>query len=895
MWRRPARDTSGQVVYDALPPSGTEMKTTAYKEEEIERPQRSRPKHSWVWIIFTQFLGLLWVAPIVYLLYLNFSSFIIGPSVWCPRRHCPADPLASDAVGRAQRFDKHDHNTLGALQFVAKALELWFIFVACALLYNIVMTLASREHGLPVGLLTSPVEFADPRSLIDTVRAAIGSRHQRSASISTGSKLILAVFIFFVAFMCLIVNIMGPAVAVLVIPTLQWVNLPKNASHTLLNFQIDDLPVNRSDGGFVFPNCYVENITARAYSCNANAYAASLDTWVDAAVASGSQEVDQNNNTMYNGISPEGRVFFTFNVTNNITEVAWVPNRQVLREISSDLDLFTDASLAASAPDKKYTYQRYVPLNDTFYTNQTLVETPTSDFAPYLNSLQTILKRQGPVAGAFGNVYIPTTVSLIDLGPYKWVRCFEGYYSKIPGPDKYNNDTTYTKCLRLGQDWDPTYQIANFSVYGDVYGDTEKATVQVYFSDKATYLAENLNSTVLDACRPSSSSAENTKICPWDTIFDDPQYLPNDPDPLRTNLITLELQMPDKYSGQYIVLEAVTYLYNATYTLDTSPVSNPNFLVQVDGVPDPSIAGLRPVTVDPDWLLAAWSVDHDGALFQDRSASNNLIRGLEAFFSQTPFKDTSDEASNASSSSYSSFTDAARTRSANDASQTDSEATFTDAEASRTSLPTSTTGGNNKRQVESAVASTISSAATSAYPSISYIPATIATTTVAVRPDNYENEQYNDNFYEVSTYSSDYQAPLALTNFIYFSFLQSLSMVTFNKTNVTAPGPKHEDLAHPTLSYWAMVHVWRFGIDSRTSKFGVAVASVGCLVVLVSTIVGLLVRRRQRSLTELIVAAIEHKHMGELDHAGGDGELAARFRYKIQEDQSDGRVRFVPL
>ncbi|KAG6988936.1 hypothetical protein G7Y79_00067g095510 [Physcia stellaris] len=890
MWRRPARDTSGQVVYDALPPSGTEMKTTAYKEEEIEKPQRTSPKHSWGWIIVTQFLGLLWVAPVIYLLYLNFSSFIIGPSVWCPRGHCPADPLASDAVGRAQRFDKHDHNTLGALQFVAKALELWFIFVACALLYNIVMTLASREYGLPVGLLTSPVEFADPRSLVDTVRSAIGSRHQRSASISTGSKFLLAIFIAFVAFMCLIVNLMGPAVAVLVIPTLQWVNLPKNASHTLLSFQIDDLPVNRSDGGFVFPNCYTVDIEDRRYSCNADAYAASLDTWVDAAVASGSQIVDSNNNTMYDGISPEGRVFFTFNVTNNITQVAWVPNRQVLRELSSDLDLFTDASLAASASDKKYIKQSTVwnehteDSNYTFFTNQTKVETPTSDFAPYINSLQTILKRQGPVAGAFGNVYSPTTVSQKELGGNKWVRCFGGYWSILPGPDKYNDDATYTKCLRLGEGWDSTYHLANFSVYGD----TSSATVYVYFSDRSTYLAEGLNSTVLNACHPNSPSITDDENCSWDSLFDDTQYLPKDPDALRTNLITVELQMPKKYPGQYIVLEAVTYLYNATYTLDTSPVSNPNFLVQVDGVPDPSIAGLQPVVVDPDWLLAAWSVDHDGALFSNRSASSNLIRGLEAFFSQTSFEDSSDEASNDYTSSYSSLTHATRTRSAAEASQTGLEATSTDVtEASRTRSPTSTTDRNNKRQVD-----TTSSTATSTFPSTSY---TAATTTVAVRPDNYENVEYNDNFYDASSDSSAVKAPDDLTNFIYFSFLQSLSMVTFNKTNVTAPGPKHEDLAHPTLSYWAMVHVWGYGIDSRTSKFGVAVTSVGCVVVLASTIVGLLVRRRQRSLTEIIVAAIEHKHMGELDHAGGDGELAARFRYKIQEDPSDGRVRFVPL
>ena len=43
------------------------------------------------------------------------------------------------------------------------------------------------------------------------------------------------------------------------------------------------------------------------------------------------------------------------------------------------------------------------------------------------------------------------------------------------------------------------------------------------------------------------------------------------------------------------------------------------------------------------------------------------------------------------------------------------------------------------------------------------------------------------------------------------------------------------------------------------------------------------------------MAAIEHQHRGELDHANGDGDIAARFRYKIQEDQMDGRVRFVPI
>ena len=893
LWRRTATGQGGQE-YDPLPPAGIARKTTAYKEEEIGGPDRTRPKHSWLWIAVTQLLGALWLAPIIYLLYLNFTNYVIGPSVWCPRGHCRADPLASDAVGRAQRFDKHDHNTLGALQFVAKALELWFIFIACALIYHITMLLASSQHGLPVGLLTSPVEFADPRSLIDTIRSAAGSRHQRSGTISAAAKVKVSIFIFFVAFMCLIVNIMGPAVAVLVIPTLQWVNLPKNASHTLQAFHLDNVPESRSDGDVIFPMCSAQNISERKYSCTADAYAASLDAWVDNAVASDSQMVDENNGTMYNGISPEGRVFFTFNVTNNVTnQVAWVPNRQMLREISSDLDLFTDASQAANSPDRQYIYEvaavndQTEASNDTFYTDETVVDTPTKDFSAYINSLQTILKRQGPIAGALGNVYIPTNASLQTIGPYKWVRCFEGYYAYLPGLEDHNDDPSYTKCLKLGTGWDSTYEIANFTVFGD----SSFALVQVYFSDKATYLSKDLDPDLLDACGVNSSLT-GSKRCPWDTIFDD-DHLSGDMNNLRTNLITVEVTMPVGYPYDYFVLEAVTYAYNATYTLDTSPVSNPNYMVQIDGVPDPQAVGMEPVAVDPDWLLAAWSVDYDGELYSNRSVATNLIRGLEALFSGTSFDDEDDSASNNYTSAYNSFSDTATHFPTSDAAATEAQATESSVFSNvvQTSSPTSATDEFNKRQAEAAT-TTAAPTLAEATPVYSFTSVTI---TSAVRPDDHENTNYNDDFYDQSSYSSVEKAPIDLQNFIYFSFIQSLSMVDFDQATNSTPNNDPQEPDHPTLHYWAMVHVWAFGLDSRTSKFGVAVASLGGLIVIASTLLGLLVRRKQRSLTELIVAAIEHQHRGELDHANGDGEVAARFRYKVHEDENDGRVRFVPI
>ena len=884
---REAANTQNSQVYQPVPPTEY-YKTATYKEEEIQKPPR-RPKHSWASIIFTQVCGFLWIVPVAYLMYLNWSKYVIGPSAWCPRGNCEADPLAKDAVGKAQRYDKHDHNTLGALQFVAKALELWFIFVAGLLLYNVTMLLAAGNHGLPIGLLTSPVEFADPRSLIDTIRAANRSRHQRTTSVSIGSKFILGSFILLVAFMCLIVNLMGPAVAVLVLPTLQWVELEKNASHSLKTFHLGDMPESRVDDGMngtVFPNCGEEWIRYRMFSCTDGAYAASLDTWVDATVAGNRQIVSYNNNTMWNGVSPEGRVFFTFNFTNNITDVAWAPNRQMLREISSDLDLFLDANSAAQSSDGQYVEQYVAETNDpTLMLDKTTVSTVTDDYKPYINSLQTLLKRQGPIAGALGNVYFPSNYSFTTLGDYKWVRCFEGYSSYLPGLDKFNGEASYTKCLKLGTDWSPTYQLSNFSVVGD----NASASVNIYFSDKATYLAEGLDPKLLNACRTNSSSATG-ELCPWETIFDD-DHLPDYMGAMRSNLLTVELTMPIEYPGQYVVLEAVTYVYNGTYTLDTSPVSNPNYLVQVDGLPDIAMAGLKPVTVDPDWLLAAWSVDYDGTLYANRSAATNLIRGLEAYFSNTAFSEQGSGGNYDYTSSYASYFATASAEPGDNlpSSTLGTFATETEFPSSvfsdflQSSIPTETSG-LFKRQ-ESITSAVPTPTSTSSVTSI-----------LPVRPDDYENSDYNDGWYGASVNTDDpEQGPDDLVTFIYFSYLQALSMVSFDKNNLTAPNTDPHDTEHPTLNYWAQVHVWAYGLDSRTSKFGFAVAAAGCLCVIASTIMGMFVRRRQRSLTELIVAAIEHKHQGELDHANGDDALAARFRYRIQEDQTDGRVRFQPL
>ena len=130
--------------------------------------------------------------------------------------------LSDNAIQRMHQLDQNDHNALGALQFVAKALEVWFVFVATSLVYNVAMIVASRAGGLPIGYLMIHLEFTDLRNLIDPL---LWTTPYPSARTIVGKRRLmfkLYDFAVFAAFMCILANLMGPATAVLVLPTLQY-------------------------------------------------------------------------------------------------------------------------------------------------------------------------------------------------------------------------------------------------------------------------------------------------------------------------------------------------------------------------------------------------------------------------------------------------------------------------------------------------------------------------------------------------------------------------------------------------------------------------------------------------------------------------------------------------
>lgn len=719
----------------------TERSTSSFsKEEIIPRPRRQVGK-SWVWTIISQLLGLAWLAPTTILLIFHFKNHIIGASAWCPTGKCSADPLGRTAIRRAQALDEYDHNTLGALQFVAKALEVWFVFIATSLVYNVTIMLASSGNGLPIGFLMKHVEFTDLRMLFDKLLWTTPTSPTPTMSGKRLSAVALYLFAFFAAFMCILANLMGPATAVLVLPTLQWIDTPTQVEQKFHKTGLGDRPM----GDSVFPNCSDATLAARKYSCNADAYAASLDSLVDSSGAN----LDQFylNPLGYGGenaITQELGLSFAFNTTEDTNFVTWAPNRQVLRGLNNDLSTFVNITRG----------QPFDQASDQLYNN----------------SLQTILKRSGPIIGIRGNIYMAQNVSVTNVAHDKQVRCFDGWQ-----PSPYSDDY-YTKCIRVGTGWNVVDASANFAVR-DVKSAIKVADVDIYFSDKVAYFNSTYNPGSIPLACLANGSVPSNSHCDWDRIFS-PSNLPDSLANMSSNILTLQFGMPNEPATQQLLIELAVHNNFSTYSLDTSPSSNPFSMIQVPDITD-LVLGKHAV-VHPDWVLAAWSVDQNGFLTQDRAAASALVRSMKRGLTSS----TSDSALKA----------------------------FTD-----------------------------------------------------------------------------------LFFIGFFSALQAMSMVEYEYTAAgplaVTDDPKHQPLFHR----YATIHVWAFGNTSRTSRLGVVVVIAGMTCVLIRTLLLLIMPTRQRSTTELVVAALEHQPQGEFAGIRHDDEKAtARVRYAMGEDDS-GRFRYWPV
>ncbi|KAI4172656.1 MAG: hypothetical protein LQ343_003396 [Gyalolechia ehrenbergii] len=575
------------ILYQPL--SGYSPSPDAHPAAPASSPRqqgRGRVFRHWL----SQILSLLWLAPIITLLYLNFSRLVIGASVWCPGGNCNAESTTDGAIKRAQQLDRNDHDTNGALQFVAKSLEVWFMFVATGLLYDTGLLFARKGRGLPVGYLLNHLEFTDLRYIFNPLLWTSPWPHSHSVLEKRVRIIKLYIFALLTALLTILANLMGPATAVLVLPTLQWIDTPHVMHQTFNGTSVMYVP--QTDD--VFYNCNASQLSARNYSCTLEWYGPGLDAQAAQGIASVKQAYTSNGSVLW-GVSQEEALQFAYNGSQGI--LTWIANRQVLREMSPEF-LKTIGSFSAldppEYPDKRYN-----------------------------NSLQTILQHQGPSLGVQSNCY-SGNITDFELDDDRWVRCYTGW--------TFDNDAYYTKCLRLGQGFNNTGWYAQFNLWIVDPDVSEYQTgVGVYFADKAAYYneTEDFGSGIREC-------VEQNKDCKWDSVFDSAQ-LPPELTNTSVNVGVVSYQVPGtpENSTNRVWCDHVTYLSFPTYSVDTGIQSNPQNLVTLNDLPGNATA---PQLVSPDWFLAAWSVDNGGIVDGERQIVKELIRVLPAAY-DTDFTD----------------------------------------------------------------------------------------------------------------------------------------------------------------------------------------------------------------------------------------------------------------
>jgi hypothetical protein len=447
--------------------------------------------------------------------------------------------------------------------------------------------LSLGSSGLPIGYLLTHLEYADLRSIFDPI-LWIAPGHGRRRTIVEGRNHTMHLYIFGIlaVAMCIIANLMGPSVAVLMIPTLQWQNTPQ-----LPESQFGDMLASAPPAGNAIPGCYPSDLAAGFTNCTSYVYGASLDALIQASY----DQIDQNDQIPYNangyylnGNAPtaiEQAVPFVFNLSftkNNrkSSDTLWAPNRQVLRSVSDDFEGLFNVIRGNSS-------------------NQTFMDR----YSRYNNSLSIVLQRQGPVIGmpiykSYG------LLSVTKVTSDRQIRCYSNF----------STATQKAKCLRTGMGWNSSDAITSFTIDGEE-SRSNKTVITSFWSDKAAYADITQDPCFVNGTLPSDAN------CDYDSIFAAAD--PADPEDQTVDTYVLEYSLPTSHNPEFVLIfEAFPVMGFATYSLDASTVfpNIPN--AEIANPPNPDNA--QPIVLNPSWILAAWSINANEDVQPNRDSSANV-------------------------------------------------------------------------------------------------------------------------------------------------------------------------------------------------------------------------------------------------------------------------------
>jgi hypothetical protein len=153
-------------------------------------------------------------------------------------------------------------------------------------------------------------------------------------------------------FLCILINLMGPATAVLVIPALQWIEMPKVDSRIFQQMSGAE-PPQAGDSNWLWRTlattspCTEAELSAQNYTCSQTPLGDSLDSWLSSSIAANGLAGGLG------GYAIAGEVSFDVNQTSKAktdnslnlvmdaianqtilhNQIYWIPSRQTLAKM----------------------------------------------------------------------------------------------------------------------------------------------------------------------------------------------------------------------------------------------------------------------------------------------------------------------------------------------------------------------------------------------------------------------------------------------------------------------------------------------------------------------------------------------------------------------------------
>ena len=385
------------------------------------------------------------------------------------------------------------------------------------------------------------------------------------------------VFAVAVALLCVLANLIGPAVAVLMIPTVQWVPTTSTYPKRFTSMLSANEPTT-------FPFCNASSLADKQWNCTSGTYDFALDSVAEFVYSQVTQDYLSDGNLGNYG-SPtlqELALSFEFNVTavnsSDTSAVSyWAPNRQVIRDLSQDQEDYFDT-----------------------------IHDPNSPYAGFQNSITLNLQRQGPIVQV-EQLFTYANVTVTKVDNEREIHCYSFWSCSIA------ENTCYAKCFRAGTGWNSSSTISTFNVGTVASGRPEDnytmpVVTRSFFSDRSAFIANDINTgNITDPCFPNGT-VSSTANCNYEKIFTDPipKSIPANYSAVTNAFIVENYVMND--TSLSFISENYLGVGFSTYAVDvTNETSSSSFgVVQINALPITT----TPVVMDSSWFQAAWSVNN---------------------------------------------------------------------------------------------------------------------------------------------------------------------------------------------------------------------------------------------------------------------------------------------